>query len=69
MNYFQCKLRKGNIEKTAWIPEKFAKKGQYLKLKKDNGWEVIKVNRTKVDEKVVTKLARQFQGTRKVSDI
>jgi hypothetical protein len=68
MNYCQCTLRKGNREQITWIPEKFAKKGKFLKLKKDNGWEVIEVGH-KANEETVVKLANQFKKTRVASDI
>lgn len=49
--YKQCKLSKssenGDLIETAWIPEKFAKKNKYLKLKHKgeqiNGWKIISV--------------------------
>ena len=33
-------LQKGNAIQVSWIPEKFAKKNKWLKLKGDNGWQV-----------------------------
>ena len=50
--FAQCTLKKKLSETSAiievsWIPVKFAKKGKFLKLKRnkkwDNGWEVIAV--------------------------
>ena len=68
MNYRQCKLKKGNTETTSWIPEKFAKKGKFLKLKDDNGWEVISVGGM-MDEKEVQDRSRDYKKTRLASDI
>jgi len=68
MKYCQCKMRKGSTEATSWIPEKFAKKGKYLKLKGDNGWQVISVG-TAAEEKSVLARERDFKKTRKASDI
>ena len=49
--YSQCLLKKGNIEQTSWIPEKFAHVGKILKLKNEddkwsNGWIVCFVGNT-----------------------
>lgn len=41
MNYCQCELKKGDAKEIVWIPEKYAKKGKWLKIANDNGWEVI----------------------------
>lgn len=46
--YRQCSLKRisGHID-MAWIPEKFAVKGKYLKIKRgenwENGWQVTNV--------------------------
>lgn len=46
--YRQCSLRRvsGHLD-TAWIPEKYAVKGKYLRIKRgekwENGWQVIEV--------------------------
>lgn len=37
----QCKLRRGSVEKVAWIPERFAKVGNWLRLFDEDGWHVI----------------------------
>jgi hypothetical protein len=36
----QCVLRKGNLEKIAWIPARFAVQGKFLRLLDDDGWQV-----------------------------
>lgn len=49
--YKQCVVSKptenGELIKTAWLPEKFAKKNKYLELKYKgkwiNGWKVVNV--------------------------
>jgi hypothetical protein len=46
--YKQCSLKRidGHVD-TAWIPEQFAKKGHYIKIKRgdkwENGWQVQEV--------------------------
>jgi hypothetical protein len=45
--YVQCALQKGAVLDVVWIPEKFARKGELLGLKKnglwDEGWLVVRV--------------------------
>ena len=38
----QCMLRRGDIEKVAWIPERFARDGNWLRLFDQDGWRVIR---------------------------
>jgi len=68
MNHRQCKLKKGNIYQVSWIPEKYSKIGKYLKLKNDDGWQVIKVNSI-MDSKEVSKRSIDYKNQRKASDI
>jgi len=37
--YKQCVLRRGSVEQTSWIPEKFAVIGKTLKLKIGDEWD------------------------------
>lgn len=44
--YCQCRLRNGTKETTSYIPVKFAKQGDFLQLKDEDGnwedgWEVL----------------------------
>ena len=64
----QCKLKKGDTYQVSWIPEKYAKVGKYLKLKDDDGWEVIEVG-TKKNSKEVQKRSVDYRHQRKASDI
>jgi len=41
MTYTQCKLRRGNVFQTAWIPSLFAKENLYIKIKEEDGWQVV----------------------------
>ena len=58
IKYKQCKLEKpvknGKLVQTTFLPEKFAKKGKFLKLKEADewvdGWEVIEVSKTFVNK-------------------
>lgn len=68
MNHCQCKLKKGNKFQVSWIPEKYTKLGKFLKLKEDNGWEVIEIF-AKKNSKEVDKRSRDYKYQRKASDI
>lgn len=37
----QCNLVRGNIHKTAWIPERFARVGNWIRLFDEDGWLVV----------------------------
>lgn len=47
MLYAQCALQKGDVIDVVWIPEKFARKGEVLGMKKDGlwdeGWRFVRV--------------------------
>jgi len=45
-------LRKGTKERTSWIPERFAKQGKFLRLKDDDGWQVVAVYASAPEERV-----------------
>tara|TARA_R110000824_G_scaffold218435_2_gene405049 strand:+ start:3552 stop:3803 length:252 start_codon:yes stop_codon:yes gene_type:complete len=77
ITFKQCKLQRLNATTTSWIPSKFAKLGQYLKLKDradktDNwidGWKVESVGHLEVDRKTVISRSEDYKNQRKVSDI
>lgn len=71
--YRQCSLRRvnGQID-MAWIPEPFAVRGKYLKIKIgdqwENGWKVEEVYaRASADE--VLARERDYLNQREVSDV
>lgn len=68
MNHYQCKLKKDNTFTHSWIPEKYAKKGKFIKLKEDDGWEVIHVG-SMMDSKKVQQRSTDYRNQRKMSDI
>lgn len=49
MKKYHC--QKGDTYQVSWIPEKYAKVGKYVKLKDDDGWEVIEVGTKKILKK------------------
>lgn len=77
IHYRQCRLQKGPFHTTSWIPEKFAIKGKYVKLKKegstgnkkwDNGWLVVEVGSRMREEEVLVR-SQDYKHQRKQSDI
>lgn len=51
INYCQCRLQKKNTHQTSYIPEEYAVKGKFIKLRDgegvwDDGWEVMSVVRS-----------------------
>lgn len=70
----QCLLRRGTNIQTTWIPEKYAKKGKFLKLKDRNsgewisGWQIEEIwTRERAD--IVNERSRDHLHQRKASDI
>lgn len=76
--YKQCILKK-LVKKdtyrilTSWIPEKYAVKDAYLRLKNDDewedGWKVISVSDIKKPEKYLVEKERDYKTHRKITDI
>jgi hypothetical protein len=71
--YVQCELRRvnGQID-MAWIPEQYARKGKFLRIRNhgkwENGWEVTAVySRKHADE--VLENERLYLVQREASDI
>jgi hypothetical protein len=83
MKYIQCDLRKllefefdvHIAHKTAWLPEKYAKKGIRVKFKRSNGsWDTgwcVDETYTAValDEDIVVERSQDYKKQRKASDI
>jgi hypothetical protein len=71
--YTQCALKKKGQADVAWIPTKFANKGNYIKLKQDDGsWDdgwLVEEIYTQQDAQYLIEHARDYKNTRKASDI
>ncbi len=69
----QCHLSKktenGRQIQVAWIPEKFAVAGNYLKLHEENGWLVDSVGDKAVSSSIINERSQDHKSTRKASDI
>lgn len=57
MMYVQCQLRKENMERISWIPEKDAQIGKVISIKEDgkwtDGWNVRATYGKLSEEKVI----------------
>ena len=74
-NYMQCALQRKDSHHMAWIPEKFAVVGKFIKIKNDDdtwqdGWEVMGVaDGTKKTAKEADAQSQLYKKTRKASDV
>tara|TARA_Y100000310_G_scaffold307018_1_gene348765 strand:- start:44597 stop:44830 length:234 start_codon:yes stop_codon:yes gene_type:complete len=66
--YVQCKLKKGDTYKTAWIPKKYSIIGKFIKILDDDGWEVIEQYST-LDGETVNNNSRDYKNHRKATDV
>ncbi len=70
--YRQCWLGRGNARQMAWIPEKFAVAGRFLRLTEagvsEDGWQVTGVG-AQMTEEGVWERSQDYKHTRQASDI
>ena len=70
--YVQCRLRRGPARQMAWIPEKHAVVGRFLRLTEagvsENGWEVTMAGARQPVESVRER-SQDYKHTRQASDI
>jgi hypothetical protein len=70
----QCSMRRGNAVQRAWIPEKFAVEGKFLRLKDadtgawEDGWKVISVSDAVLSSDIVAERSQDYKNTRRASD-
>lgn len=67
--YKQVKLTKNNVFVTVWIPEHFAHVGKYLKIKDEDGWQVLEVYQARISQEQLSEYERDYLHQRKMSDI
>lgn len=60
-NYIRCALERNGQSHMAFIPEKFAVKGKFIKILEQDGWEVTAVS----DCKLSREEAEDFSQTKK----
>ena len=68
MNHKQCRIQKGISFQMSWIPEKHAIVGHFVKLKGDDGWQIVKVFGV-MDSKKVQERSIDYRNQRKASDV
>ena len=68
LTHTQCTLKKGSTFQIAWIPNRHAVMGKYLKLREDNGWEVIRIGSTAPSSKVLI-MRDIYRHHRSITDI
>ncbi len=70
--YRQCWLMRGSARQMAWIPEKFAVTGRFLRLTNgeasEDGWQVTGVG-AQMAEETVRERSQDYKHTRRASDI
>lgn len=70
--YRQCWLARGRARQMAWIPEKFAVAGRFLRLTEagvsEDGWQVTGVG-ARMREDTVRERSQDYKHTRRASDI
>jgi uncharacterized protein YxeA len=68
---FQCTLEKKSEEgrkvTVSWIPETFAKVGNYVKIKNEDekwtdGWEITTVSKSSMSSEACNKLSQDHRG-------
>ncbi len=75
MNYLQCEISKNTKKIVTWLPDKYAKKGSFIKIKTDdnvwdNGWEVVSIySAIKFDHNTMLKRSQDYKHQREASDI
>ena len=69
MNYKQCRMTKKSAIDIAWIPEKFAVVGKYLRIGDDNGWKVESVSSVVQTSEENNERSQDYKRTRRASDI
>jgi len=70
--YTQCKLCKGNAQEMVYIPKKFAKKDNVLKIKRNGVWDdhwVVTEVHGEVDETVLDGIRRLWKKHRQHTDV
>ena len=71
--YRQCKLQRGSSAMITWIPEKFSKKGKFLKIKNEgtweDGWQVVERYEHRRSSEEISDTERDYLTQRSMSDI
>jgi hypothetical protein len=65
----QCDLRRNNLTTTAWIPNRYARQGSYIRIGKENGWFVEKVYGLSLDQEYLAEYSNDYRTQRRASDV
>lgn len=72
-NMRQCSLSRGVVKTIAWLPERYAVKGNYVEIKQNgkwvNGWLVEVVSDISMTYEEVNERGRDYKRQRSASDI
>ena len=70
--YRQCWLTRGRARQMAWLPEKFAVAGRFLRLTEgglsEDGWQATGVG-AQMAEETVRERSQDYKHTRRASDV
>jgi hypothetical protein len=70
--HWQCILKNGELEQTAWLPERYANVNRFVELKMDDlwidGWMVVAVGK-RLETTYLLERARDYKRTRGASDV
>lgn len=61
--YRQCVLKRGTKQQVSWIPERFARKGHHVKLRKREGSGCVRGYTEWVDGWKVVKVGARLSGS------
>jgi len=67
--YRQCTLKKGAAVEVAWIPEELATKGKFLRIRDDDGWQVVEVSALRQNGEYLQEHERDHIGHRSRTDV
>jgi len=71
--YRQCKLQRGCVNCTCWVPSQFAVKGKVLKIKNEgkweDGWTVEEAYKGEISDETARAIGSQHRTHRKHTDI
>ena len=69
IKYKQCVLRKGYAQQVSYLPSKFAIDGKLVRLKDDDGWEVVFVSDNEITEDLALLQRDVYRNHRNTTDV
>ncbi len=73
-HYVQCELSRHRLVQVTWLPERFARAGDYVKLKEEGGWQdgwrvAAAYPGVRLSHEVLMERSQDYKRTRAASDI